>query len=89
MKTLETERLILREWKLEDAADLYEYAKTELVGPNAGWKPHQTIDESRGIIKKFIENQDTYAIVLKESGKVIGSIGLHHLLKIKIHMPLF
>lgn len=78
MKPLETERLILREWKLEDASDLYEYARTELVGPNAGWKPHQTIDESRDIIKKFIENQDTYAIVLKESDKVIGSIGLHH-----------
>jgi RimJ/RimL family protein N-acetyltransferase len=27
MKTIETERLVLREWRLEDADDIYEYAK--------------------------------------------------------------
>lgn len=77
MKQLETKRLILREWNFSDSDDLYEYAKNELVGPNAGWSPHKSETESKEIIKMFIESQETYAIQLKESNKVIGSIGLH------------
>jgi len=46
MKILETERLILRGWNLTDSEDLYEYAQSELVGPNAGWKPHKSVAES-------------------------------------------
>lgn len=77
MKTLITERLILREWKVTDSKDLYEYAKSELVGPNAGWLPHKNEKKSKDIIKMFIRNHDTYAVVLKAENKVIGSIGLH------------
>ncbi|WP_425449084.1 GNAT family N-acetyltransferase [Dethiothermospora halolimnae] len=78
MKTLITDRLILREWKESDSKDLYEYAKSELVGPNAGWPPHKSEEESKEIIKVFIENQEVYAIVLKSEDKVIGGIGLHN-----------
>lgn len=77
METLITERLILREWKEADSKDLYEYAKSELVGPNAGWPPHKNEEESKEIVKMFIKNNDTYAIVLKSENKVIGGIGLH------------
>ncbi|GAE29387.1 GNAT family N-acetyltransferase [Halalkalibacter hemicellulosilyticus] len=77
MEALKTERLILREWKETDSQDLYEYAKSELVGPNAGWKPHHNEEESKEIIKMFIRSSDTYAVVLKAENKVIGSIGLH------------
>lgn len=77
METLITERLILREWKETDSKDLYEYAKSELVGPNAGWPPHKNEEESKEIIKMFIRDDNTYAIVLKEENKVIGGIGLH------------
>ena len=78
MVELYTERLVLREWRESDSSDLYEYAKSELVGPNAGWKPHHNEEESKEIIKMFIKNNDSYAIVLKSENKVIGSIGLHH-----------
>ena len=77
LKKLMTERLILREWKETDSRDLFEYAKSELVGPNAGWPPHKSEEESKEIIKMFIKNNDSYAIVLKLENKVIGSIGLH------------
>jgi ribosomal-protein-alanine N-acetyltransferase len=50
METLITERLILREWKETDSKDLYVYAKSELVGPNAGWPPHKNEEESKEII---------------------------------------
>lgn len=78
MKKLISERLILREWRESDSSDLYQYAKSDLVGPNAGWKPHKDENESKDIIKMFITNDDVYAIVLKSQNKVIGSIGFHN-----------
>ena len=48
---LETKRLILRRWEESDAESLYEYAKDPDVGPIAGWPPHQSIEESKEIIK--------------------------------------
>ena len=78
METIFTDRLILRPWSLNDSSDLYEYAQSELVGPNAGWKPHKSEEESKEIINMFITNNDSYAIVLKEENKVIGGIGLHN-----------
>ena len=77
MKVLETERMILRPWRLEDAKDLYEYASTSKVGPMAGWKPHKDLEESKEIIQMFMEEDETWAIELKENQKVIGSVGLH------------
>jgi [ribosomal protein S5]-alanine N-acetyltransferase len=77
MKLIETPRLILRDWTLNDASDLFEYAKLPTVGPNAGWVPHKSIEESINIIKKFIEKNDTWAIELKGENRIIGSIGLH------------
>ena len=47
---LATERLILRRWEDSDAEDLYKYAKDPDVGPIAGWPPHQSIGETRGIM---------------------------------------
>lgn len=77
MKLLETDRLILRDWKTQDLDDFYEYAKCLEVGPNAGWKPHACKEETEKILKSFMETCDTWAIQLKENNKVIGSIGLH------------
>jgi len=77
MKTLETERLILRAWSLNDADDFYEYAKHPEVGLNGGWPPHTSKDESQKVIQYFINDADIWAIVWKENNKVIGSVGLH------------
>lgn len=77
MKTLETERLILRSWRPGDVNDMYEYARDPEVGPNAGWEPHADKDVSARIIKIFMEKDDVWAIELKESGKVVGSVGIH------------
>lgn len=77
MKTLETSRFLLREWRVEDIEDVYEYAKNPNVGPNAGWKPHESREETQAIIERFRQQDDTWAIVEKATGKVIGSVGLH------------
>ncbi|MCI7145390.1 MAG: GNAT family N-acetyltransferase [Clostridiales bacterium] len=73
---LETERLILREWTPADAEDLYEYARDPDVGPHAGWKPHEDVRESRKIIDELFRSNETWALVEKESGRIVGSIGL-------------
>lgn len=75
-KILETERLILRAFKLEDIDDFYEYASVQDVGEMAGWKHHENMDESLIILSRFIESDKTFAIVSKENGKVIGSLGV-------------
>ena len=77
MLTFETERLVLRPWRKSDLGDFYEYAKDPEVGPNAGWKPHENMDESRRILQSFIDGEEVRAVVLKQTGKVIGSLGLH------------
>ena len=74
---LETERLILRPWEETDAQECYKYAKDSRVGPAAGWPVHTSVENSRQIIKNVLAVPETYAIVLKETGLPIGSIGLH------------
>ena len=73
---IETARLILRPWELSDTDDLYEYASVAGVGEAAGWKHHETKEQSEAVIKNFIAQHRCFAIEEKESGKVIGSVSL-------------
>ena len=77
MKIFETDRLILRPWREEDAEALYAYAADPDVGPPAGWPPHTSVENSRVIIRTVLSAPETYAVCLKETEKPIGSIGLH------------
>lgn len=72
----ETNRLILRSWEESDAENLYEYAKDPQVGPIAGWPVHTSVENSREIIRDILSKPETYAVVLKGTGKPVGSIGL-------------
>lgn len=73
---LETERLILRPWREDDAEDLYKYARDPDVGPIAGWPVHTSVENSREIIRNVLSVPETYAVCLKEDGCAVGSIGL-------------
>lgn len=77
MKIFETERLILRPFQDTDLDAFYEYAKNPNVGPNAGWEPHTSKEDSFVILSIFMENNEVWAIVHKEDNKLIGSVGLH------------
>ncbi len=77
---LETPRLILRPVNIDDAEDIYEYAHDLRVGPDAGWVPHNDIDETKSVIIHNLCNPESgivLALELKSSGKMIGSVGLH------------
>ena len=73
---LQTERLLLRPWRLDDAFSLYKYAKDDRVGPIAGWPIHKSVVESAEIIENVLSRPHIYAICLKEDNVAIGSIGL-------------
>ena len=61
----------------DDAEDLYLYAADPEVGLPAGWPPHTSVENSREIIRTVLSAPETYAVCLKETGRPIGSIGLH------------
>ena len=73
---IETERLMLRPFSPSDLYDFYEYASRPGVGEMAGWAHHESPEKSQEILDRFIEEDKTFAIVLKENNKVIGSLGV-------------
>lgn len=75
MPILETNRTILRPFTEADAGDVYAYCKDPRVGPIAGWKPHESVEESLEIIRTVFSAPNTFAVVDRESGHVIGSAG--------------
>lgn len=87
--TLTTSRLILRQWKLSDLDDFYEYASVDGVGQMAGWLPHENKEVSARILKDFIEGKKTFALVYQN--KVIGSLGIekYNEAELKEFDPLF
>ncbi len=77
MSIINTERLILRPLKISDSDDVFDYSCTANVGPNAGWKPHESKEETLEIMNAIFLNQETvWGIEQKESGRIIGSIGV-------------
>lgn len=76
---LETERLLLRPWEERDAAALYALASDPDIGPRCGWKPHESEAESAEIIRTVFAEPEIYALILRESGALVGCAGLHPL----------
>ena len=74
---LETNRLILRGWRDEDAPSLFKYASDDRIGPAAGWLPHKDVNYSKAVIRTIFARDEVYAICLKgQGGEPVGSIGL-------------
>ena len=75
---IETERLILRAWKDEDAKDLQEGLNNLEVSKWLAFVPYPyTLEDAKAFID-FTKNSNNYefAIVLKEENKVIGGTAL-------------
>lgn len=74
---LETERLLLRPFDEDDLSDFFSYCHNPNIGNNAGWKPHDTPEESLEILRTvFIGKENRWAIVKKSSQKLLGAVGL-------------
>ena len=74
MSQVETKRLLLRPFREDDAADVLEYLSGPLPHCFANLKL-DTLDEARTEVSKRAEDTEyCFAIMLKESGRVIGEI---------------
>jgi len=74
----ETDRLILRKVRRSDALDLYEYCRSPISAKFAEWEPHENLSVTKQYISWLLNSAKrgeymTWAIELKESGKVIGT----------------
>ena len=76
MNITETNRLILRGWKVDDYLDMYEFNSDEKVNPNAGCFVVKDIEKIKSSLNLYISKNQSYAIVLKSENKVIGTIGM-------------
>ena len=74
---IETSRLILRPWLASDAESLFSLASDSEIGPAAGWLPHESVEESAKIIETVFAAPETYAVVLKEGGALVGCVGFN------------
>ena len=80
MPTLETERFILRKITLDDTDDMFEYAHQGEVTKCLMWSPHPDKAYTFEYIS-YIQNRYAtgdffdWAIVCKDSGKMIGTCG--------------
>lgn len=79
----ETERLIIREFTMADERDVHAYASDPLVATFMIWGPN-TVEETNAFLERTIEEQQQnprtdyeFAVVLKETGQLIGGVGLH------------
>ena len=74
---VEGERILLRPMTLKDAEDMYEYASDDET-VRFVFEKHTNLEETRKNIANYFmkEPLGKYAIELKETGKMIGTIDL-------------
>lgn len=73
---IKTKRLHLRLWREEDAGRLYTLCRVPEIGHAAGFPPHGSAEVSRAVIRDVLSQPETYAIVNRGSGEIIGSCAL-------------
>jgi len=75
--TLETERLILRPFSMDDAQDVFLIARDSIVTKYLTWHPHTDISQTEKVVKEiYMSRPGFYAIELKSEGKCIGCIDI-------------
>ncbi|MBT1172055.1 GNAT family N-acetyltransferase [Bifidobacterium sp. MA2] len=79
-ETIETERLLLRPWKVNDeaeAASLFRYASDPEIGLLCGWPPHTSVEGSMNDIRNILAVENNWAVTIKDNGdEPVGSIAL-------------
>lgn len=82
---IETERLILRRFNVNDAEDMYNnWANDDRVTKYLTWPTHSNVDISREVLKSWINDYSNekfyqWCIELKEVNQAIGSISVVYL----------
>lgn len=81
-KTIETDRLILRRFQMEDAEKMYQnWASDPEVTKFLTWPTHESVEVTKKVLESWISDYEKLAdyqwcMALKESGEPIGSISV-------------
>ncbi len=83
MKELETDRLILRKFKITDADDMYyNWASDPECNKFLSWNLHENVDITKSVIQKWIDEYENgsynWVVELKDTHEIIGSIAAHN-----------
>ena len=79
-KTLQTERLLLRRFQIEDAEAFYRNVTSDgKVNKFLTWPLHKKVEETKELLTGWVERYENperycWAIVLKENDQLIGTI---------------
>ncbi len=81
MKQLETERLILRKFTVDDAEDMYHnWCNDERVTRFLSFNPHESVEATRELLVGWVDGYDhgalNWVVQLKETGEIMGSISV-------------
>lgn len=88
-QNIETERLLLRQFKIEDAEQIFDnWAKDPENVKYLSWQAHRTIEDTYKILDKWIKeykNKNSYrwCISLKDNNEAIGSIDVIEIIEIR------
>lgn len=80
-QTITTERLVLRRFRLDDAALMfYNWANDAEVTRYLTWQPHGDISVTTGVLRSWVNDYrrpDFYQWAIEYEGTLIGAIGAH------------
>ncbi|MCR5324063.1 MAG: GNAT family N-acetyltransferase [Lachnospiraceae bacterium] len=81
-QTIETDRLILRRFRVEDAEDMFSnWASDPEVTKFLTWPPHSSVEVTRNLLSDWVLRYEdggyfNWVIEYKETGKAIGNISV-------------
>ena len=80
LPALETARLLLRRPRMQDAEDIFRYASDPEVARYVLWDAHRSPAETRAWLRRLIRESRqgvpcSWAVVRREDGRVIGTVG--------------
>lgn len=76
---IQTERLLLRQFRHDDYEDMFEWASNPEVVRYLSYYPHETLDVSKNIMNSWIEaykSPETYNWAIEYQKKAIGNISV-------------
>ena len=76
---LYTERLYLRQFRMEDAEDIFGgWTSDEKVAKYTSWSTHSCVEDTRGFISYILSKNpsNSYDWIIECDGKIIGTISV-------------
>lgn len=77
-QTIETNRLILRKFRLDDAEAMFEtWANDPRVTQFLTWEPHGTVENTKQVVEMWFNSYEdvrSYQWAIEYQGKILGSI---------------